>query len=230
MTRGELKKDIRSNLFDNKITFYQEEDLDDSIQDAYDDIACLSKCISKKVTKNFRVDSVYYTASELGITDYLGAWAIYNNSTKRWLRDDLSIRQFDHLREDWETWSGEPDYWTPATHDRFIIIPRIGGLFDSGAFYYNAFSSAFYIGAASNIKTFDLFYWATAPRLVNDLNTFLIANDMLSLLEYYATADMLEQAQEYKKAEGWWLQYYPGIESYRSRCERLAKRDLLLTI
>jgi hypothetical protein len=234
MTRAAIKTDIRSNLWDAGVTFYSQDDLNDSVQDAYDDIVILSKCIIRKVNRSFLDDVTYYdAATDLGISDYLGMTAIFNNRTKRWLDDNISLRQLDNIRSDWETWTGSPEMWVPVTTKKFAIIPKITGSgMGDGAFTRIAFSSAFFIGSSAGMvdNTFDLYYWALAPTLVNDNSTFLIAPDMNGLVEYYSTADLLEQAQEFVKAEGWWIQYYQGVEEYRERCANLAKSDLLLRV
>ena len=97
-TRGQIKNTVRVNLDDLGVTFFSEDDLNDSLQDAYDDIVCLSRCIVKRVEINWIENLSYYDfAGELGITDYLATVAIFNQVTNRWLRDDLTVRDFDRI-------------------------------------------------------------------------------------------------------------------------------------
>lgn len=210
MTRATLKDSVRSNLFDSGVTFYSDDDLNDSIQDAYDDVVVLTQCIIKKTTVSWISNKGYLDpVTDLAVTDYMAVTAIFNNNSNLWLRDDVSLRNFDALRIDWENWVGQPQMWAPVNNKYFAIAPKM--LVASG--------------------TFDLYYWATAPTLSGDSDTFLIATDMQILLEQYTTADMLEQAQEYVKAQSpWWADYYAGIIEYAERCKKLAKSDLLMRI
>lgn len=231
MTRGELKTTVRTNLADAAITFYSENDLDDSIQDAYDDIVAMSKCILKKVTSlTFEPYLSYYDFSEFGIADYMGTVAIFNNTTKRWLVDDCSLKDFDRMRRDWEKWTGQPQFWAPSDPERIAIVPKSTGTITSGAFSQIAFTDDYYISSITGTGTFDLYYWAIAPTLTSDSDTFLISSNMQVLLEYYVTGDLIEQATEYTKALGWWTKYYPTLEDYTERVSRINKSDLLLRV
>jgi hypothetical protein len=44
-TRGQLKADVQDNLSDLNLNFFSDDDLNQSFQDAYDDIAILTQCI-----------------------------------------------------------------------------------------------------------------------------------------------------------------------------------------
>lgn len=208
-TRLQIKNDIKDNLNDLSINFYSDSDIHDSIQDAYDDIAVLTQCIQKETTLNWISKTNYLRFNnDYAIQDYLGTTAIFNNVTKRWLRDDLSLKDFDKIRKDWENWEGSPQFWAPSDPLNVVVAPR----------YENATGS------------FNLHYWATAPTLSSDDDTFLIATDMEGLLVDYVTADLLEQAQEFTKAGGYWIAYYEAIISYADRVKRNCKSDLLLRI
>lgn len=230
MTRSQLKDDLRINLADVGITFFSEEDLEDSIQDAYDDIVSLTQCIQKNVTLSWIPNLVYYNFKSL-LADYLGTTAIFNTQTNMFLRDDLNLRNLDQLRRDWEMWVGAPQYWVSSDPDNIVIVPHYIGSFTNGAFFSGAFSSAFFInGATASVGTYKLFYWATAPVLSADSDSFLLAADFEDLLEFYVTGDMLEQAEEFTKASEYWDKYYNGVTAYKDRVKRVNKSDLLLRI
>jgi hypothetical protein len=231
MTRGQIKANLRVNLSDLGVTFYSDDDLNDSMQDAYDDIVILTQCISKNTTLYWQSNLSYYNFSELGVTDYLGCTALFNNVTNRWLRDDLNLRDFDRLRRDWETWTGTPQFWAPSDPKRIAIAAKYAASGSiSGAFNPAAFTNAFHTGTYATLGTFVLYYWATAPTLSSDSSTFLIASDMQTLLEYYVTADQLETAQEFSKANEYWEKYYIDIETYAERVKAINKSDLLLRV
>lgn len=230
-TRGDIKADVKINLDDTGVTFYTNDDLNNSLQDAYDDIACLTQCITKAVQLPWVSNLSYYNfADDFNITDYLGCTAIFNYVSNVWLRDDLTIRDFDRIRRDWELWIGTPQFWAPSDPKRIAIAAKYTGG-SNGAFFAGAFSNAFFLGQPSpSLGTFKLIYWAQAPVLVDDNSTFLIASDMQNLLEFYSTADRLEDAQEYVKANEYWEKYYNGIQQYKERVHKLNKSDLLLRV
>lgn len=209
-TRLQIKTTVRVNLDDAGVTFYSDDDLTESIQDAYDDVVANSQCVTKVADNlNWIANLSYYNPIvNLSITDYMAVVAIFNYSTNRWLRDDLVLRDFDRLRRDWENWVGTPQFWTPSDPLHFAIAPKYS---DAGG-------------------TFKIVYWATAPTLADDTGTFLLASDVNNLIEFYTTADMLEQAQEYSKATEYWDKYYESLVEYSDRVKRNNKTDLLMRV
>jgi hypothetical protein len=229
-TRGQIKVTVRANLNDNGVTFWSETDLNDSFQDAYDDIVCLSQCICKSVTLTWQGQLSYLNfITDYGIDDYLAVVAIFNYSTNLWLRDDLNLRDLDRLRRDWECWIGTPQFWCTSDPLHIAVAPKYGVQVAPESFVPFAFSNAFNIGP-NPPGTFKLVYWAQAPVLTTDLNTLYTASDVQNLFEFYVTADMLEQAQEFNKASEYWEKYYSSLEEYSERVKVNSKSDLLLRI
>jgi len=230
-TRSQIKTIIRENLDEVNAAFYTDTDLNDSIQDAYDDIICLSQCIVKSVTLTW-IDHLSYInfSRDYGIADYLATVAIFNARTNRWLRDDLTLRDFDKIRRDWEIWTGTPQFWAPSDPDHIAIAPKFNSTIVGGAFHGGAFSDAFFISTGGTTATFRLVYWAQAPVLHADNDIFLIASDVQDMLEYYVTADMLEQQNEFTKSQEYWTKYYETLIDYSDRVKRINKSDLLLRI
>lgn len=208
-TRGQIKTNIRVNLDDNAVTFYTDTDLNDSIQDAYDDICSLSQCIVKNTTLTWIANLSYINfITDYSITDYLATTAIFNNLTNRWLRDDLNLRDLDRLRRDWENWTGTPQFWAPSDVNHIVIAPKY----------------------TTSSGTFKLVYWASAPTLTSDNDTLLTASDVQDMFEHYCTADLLEQAQEYTKANEYWTKYYESLAEYSERTKKMNKSDLLFRV
>jgi hypothetical protein len=228
-TRGQIKTDIADNLTDLSINFYSDDDLNQSIQDAYDDIAILTQCVQKNVTLNWQGNLSYYNFKNL-VSDYLGTIAIFNNVTNLWLFDHLSLRDFDRLRRDWEKWNGAPQFWAPSDPQRIAIAPKYAAVAPNGAFDPLSFSAAFYIGTVVNLGSFVLYYYAIAPTLTSDTDVFLIDDDKDQMVTQYVTGDLLEQAQEFQKAAEWMSQYYDNIQDYAVRVKARCKSDLLLRI
>lgn len=204
---SDIKTNIRANLDDVGITYFSVSDVDEATQDAYDDIALLTQNIVKKVTVNFQSDLNYYDFLALGVTDFMQATAIFSNSTNLWLKDDRAVRDFDGDRPDWENAYGNPVWWAPLA---------------KGSQY-----TCLYPKQQTASGNMDLYYWAKAPVVVNS-DTPLIAIDYANLVEYYATAALLEQAEEFTKAAASWKLYYDNIVEYGERTKNLALSDLLM--
>lgn len=232
-TRGQVKAEVQTNLIELNLNFYSDDDLNQSIQDAYDDIAILTQCIQKQVTLPWISNLSYYNFANL-VSDYLGTIAIFNNVSNLWLRDDLSLKDFDRIRRDWETWIGTPMFWAPSDPQNIGVCPKyLNANITYGAFDFNSFNNnAFFINNSvqANLGSFILYYWALAPALVSDTDTFLIASDKDSTIMRYATADLLEQAQEFNKAQTVWKFYFLDIDDYADRVKRNNKSDLLLRL
>ena len=233
-TRGQVKAEIQNNLIELNFNFYSDDDLNASVQDAYDDIVILTQCIQKRIVLPWISNLSYYKYTERGVADYLGTIAIFNNVTNQWLRDDLSLKDFDRIRRDWEVWIGTPLFWAPSDPDNIAICPKylnssiVYGAFDAGSFDNGSYfvNNAYLAG----LGDYELFYWALAPKLVSDNDTFLIASDKTTALTQYATADLLEQAQEFNKAQTFWNPYALNVDDYADRVKRNCKSDLLLRI
>lgn len=194
------------NLNDAGAISYTTTDMDDSFQDGYDDIACLSQCIIKKTTLNWSANLSYYDFPLL-VADYMACVAIFNNVNNQWLDDNLTLRDFDSMRIDWELATGTPRNWAALNHKYTAFFPKY----------------------VSSSGTFDLYYWATAPTIVN-VETPLISSDCQNLLTDYSTADLLEQFEEYTKAGPFWASYLDTLIMFKERVANLIKSDLLIKL
>lgn len=206
MTRGTVKTNVKVNLGNS--VFYGETDLNDSLQDAYDDVIINTQVRITSVTKPWVSDLSYYIWPDQGITDLLAPIAVFNVNTNLFLEDGFSVRDFDKFRLDWEQWNGEPYMWAPVAFDRIAIAPK--QLVASG--------------------TYKLFYWQVAETLTDDSDVLSLHKDAARLLEYYSTADLLEQAEEFTKAGKYWETYFARVREYADRAKQVAKRDLMLRL
>lgn len=204
MLAGEIKDNVRSNLDDSGVTFYSEEDIAESVQDAYDDVAFQTQCIVKRVSLDFPLKP--YINFREHVVDFMSTIAIYNGNTNRWLLDCFTLREFDKMRDDWELWTGTPNYRASASFELEVILP-----------YYSS----------APTEQMTLVYAASAPTITSNDDEILIAVDFKDLLEQYAMADLLEQAEEFSKALEFWNLYIQGVEDYKDRVKRLARRDLI---
>ncbi len=206
-TFAEIKAAVRANLDDSGVTFYSEADLIESMEDAYAEVLFQTRCLIKSVTLDF-IAGCYYDFKLLGVEDFMCVIAIFNNNTNRWLTDDVTVRDLDSYRTDWEICEAQPTLWCPLNIELNVIWPYL----------------------STPTGNFTLYYAAKAPDITDDTVTPSIASDAQCLLEYYVTGDMLEQAEEYVKASGFFEQYNETLDEYYDRVKLLAKRDLLLKI
>lgn len=202
---SEIKTKIRTNLNDLGVVFYSTDDLQDSIQDAVDDIAAQSGCIVKNITLDWEAYLSYYDFAARGVPDFIATLGIFNNVNNRWLFDDLTIDQLNLMDDSWEISSGTPENWIATNFRYTAVFPRY----------------------STNAGTFTLYYLAAAPVAL-DTSVPLVALDAEALIENYSTADLLEQGEEFTKASIYWNDYMTGIEEYKERSNNNAKRDLLL--
>lgn len=208
MNRATIRSNIRANLADNSTLTFSDLDINTSIQEAYNLVAAQCYNIIKSITLDWLDGKIYYDFESLGVTDYLGTIGIFNLNTNFWLRDDLSLRDYDRLRRDWEMWVGQPMFWTPHSRQYIAVAPKL----------------------AAATGQYTLWYWAKAPIMSSDADVPLIASDMQTLLEHFGTADLLDSIEETTKAGTFWTKYYNNQPSYAERCLKLAKADLLLRI
>lgn len=213
-TRANLRSKIRENLADVGVTFYTDAEINDSIQDCYNEIAAKCRCFPKKSSGfTHLIETNYYDFRGLGITDFMGTIAIFNNNTNFYLRDDISLRDLDKIRRDWELWKGEPQFWVPHSLKYTVLVPQITTDLGRG------------ITLPGN---FDLYYWASAPTLGSDGASTLIADDADSIFEVWCLWDLLMSAKEPTKAKIALAQAKSQMEKYKARCANMAKYDLLL--
>lgn len=208
MTRGTVKEKVLKNLNDAGATYYTGADLEDSIQDAYDDIIALSLCNFASITLSWPANSTYFFLESLGATDYISTVAVYNHNTKRFLDDSVNLRQFDGIRDDWEIWNGQPEFWAPHTFESIVIVPRL----------------------ASAVGQYTLYYIKRAPVMTQDTDAFIFSKFAEDLVEKYVTADLLEQAEEFVKAGLFWTPYFEGVLAFKRECQNLARTDLILHV
>jgi hypothetical protein len=208
MTRAQLKTVLKTNLAEASISngYYDDNELNEVIQDVYSYIVATSLCYVKRQNGlSWQNSTNYYDFVTLGVTDYIATIGIFNNVSNMWLRDDLPLKGLDNIRIDWELWVGNPQYWFPHSLQYNVVAPR----FDTAT------------------GTYDLLYYAKAPTLTSNSDTFVIAEDKQDLLEYRCTAQLLETANEESKAGVWNSLFDDEMESYIERTRSLAKSDLM---
>lgn len=196
MTRDELAATVAVNLNDGS-AFYTPDDLNSSIQDAYDEIVSLTACYPKATTISVAANTTYYDLLTL-IPDFCALRAIYNARVRRWLVPKTPL-WLDSQRLDWEIQLGEPEFFAVYNHRYVGIYPRVSSA--SGEFW--------------------IFYYAQANTLAGSDTPTLPSISGEQAIEHYTTADLFEQAEEWVKAQ----EYYQGYLESLGEVERF--RDTL---
>ncbi len=201
-TRLQIANKIRENL-DDQFGYYSVEDINNSLQDGYDEVAAESGCIEKGVAINFETNKVYYDLREL-IPDFISLVGIWNRRVKRWMIP-VSDRELDKLRENWETAHGEPYLFWPINYRYIAIFPAISGAGDA------------------SINKMYIMYKAAADQLIDTTEPQIPINVQDDILTHYGSMDMFEQAEEWTKAQKHLGHYMDKIEELDSI---IRKRDV----
>lgn len=189
-----LATEVRNNLSDQGVTFYTQTDILDSLQDSCNQLVVRSGLIEKTVDINLQANVGYYDLSVL-ISDFYCVTQIYNNASRQFLSPQI-IPDYDAVRDDWETWTGSPRFFTPVDYRRIVVVPQPSTTSGSIKIYYKAISPTLTL--------------ATDLPFPSDINK--VPTD-------YATADLLEQAREYSKASLTWRAANEGLGSAIKRTQ-----------
>lgn len=186
-----IKARIIRNLNDAGIVYYRNQDYTDSIQDAYDEIAARTGCIEKVATVPFVNNVTYYDFGTL-ISDYLAIKGIFSGRIKRWLIPTFS-NELDTFRIDWECTINEPNYYFPVNFRWIAIFPKPAAI--------SSVDNNMYVWYAAQADTLSL---TSIPQL---------PPDSIISLEFYVTADLLDQSEEFAKADIFWALYEREVDA-----------------
>ncbi len=208
MTFAEIITNIRINLADEDAIKHSVDEVRDSVQDAYDDIVFQTACIVKKTTLSWLAQTPYLDfIADFSVADWMATTAIFDNNSRSFLDDSLSLRDLNVKRDRWELDFGTPTNWMPSDPKRTVIWPS----------------------PSAAVGTFELYYWAAAPTIDFDdtESSPLIVTDMQELVELYATADLLDSIEHFTDSKNYWASYFKGVNDYFLRSKDLAKSDIL---
>lgn len=198
ITRGELKTQI-ANYFENSPYYQGEPDLNNSIQDGYDELIAYAGLRPTKGTFPITNGKTYYDLKTL-LPDFVAVIALFNPVTKRWL-SPTSLTKLERYGQSWETVSGSP-YFFVSVSWRYIAIhpkPVVDG-------YGNMI----------------IYYMAQAPLLVDDGTVIDSTDEGVSVIEQYVRTDLLEMGQEWSKAGNQFISYLDDLEQYRKKMQQRA--------
>jgi hypothetical protein len=195
MTRGEVKARVRANLDDNAVTFYTATDIDDSLADAYYWSSIFANSIEKTKNISFQQSCPYYNL-QLIIPDHFAVTGVYDLARSRFLpyKSRQELTSLNHL---YETWAGPPEYFFVHSQNYLFIGPQplnVASLVQTGE---------------ANLK---IFYRAFDDNISDDFHhQYRIPVQADDCIEFYATADLLEQAQEWSKAQFYWDKFHQQL-------------------
>lgn len=187
----DIKGRVRTNLDDAGVTFYTDVDITDSIQETYNEVVILTESMECMREISFQDSLVYYDLSAL-IPDYFRPLAIYNKNNKRWL-DFKDISYVQQIRHDWELAQGQPEIFMLMDFRYIALFPRLE--------------------TASG--SMEIFYKAKA-NVLRDTSVPVLPDGNTIVLEEGATADLLEQKEEFTKAGMYFSNYMDKIYKIRT--------------
>jgi len=195
MTRSEVKTRVRANLDDLAVTFFTATDIEDSLFDAYYWASVFANTIEKTKNISFQKDCPYYHLQTI-IPDHFAVTGVYDVIRERFLRYKSRI-ELVFLRSNYEVWPGPPEYFFIHSQNYLFIGPQ----------QINVPSVA-----QSSQVDLKIFYRAFDDvATASDNGVFRIPIQGEDCIEFYATADLLEQAQEWTKAQFYWDKFHSQL-------------------
>ena len=189
----QISGNVSRNLDDLGANFYDPIlDIQPSIQDGYNLIVGLTETIEKYTSTalNFISEKVYYDFSTL-IPDYLRIFGIFNNNTNRWMYPTTLLELYSY-RDNWELAAGDPYLFLPIDYKTVAMFPNM----------------------PTATGTFTVLYKAKADTLTSN-SVPQLPQENQNVLEWYATDDLLDQAQEWYKALDYANMVDKGIDDIR---------------
>lgn len=177
MTRDEIAGRVYRNLEDEDALHFTSDDINDAIQDGYDELALETLCVEKIANVNWVANQVYYNFSSL-ISDFYNVFAIWNKRNNKWI-GGVTWRELRESTFKWSTMLGETFLWAPFGYSH-IGIYRTPTVDDS-------------------TNPMVVMYSAQAETLIGS-DTPSFPPDLHDTLVEYATGDLLNQDLEYTKS------------------------------
>lgn len=201
MLQSEVASRVRSNLDDTGATFFTDNNIDESIQDGYDSTINLLLPLTDVQSINFTSNLIYYNLYN-AVLNYLHVLAIYNNNTDRWL-DFRTIKWLEDRRNDWELTEGQPEVFTLVDYKYIALWPTLS--------------------TASG--SMDIFYKKKGNQLIST-DSIDILDIEPDLVEWYSTADCLEQIEEFEKAKNYFQFFTGSVRTGQKLIQGRAGKDL----
>ena len=184
--RAQVRNAVLKNLDSEGLRHFKAENVNDAIQDGYHEVAALVLPFDSMAEVNVLGKTPYYDFYSL-INNYIGTFAIYGSAIDNWLDFD-SVKGFDQTSDRWECETGNPRNFA-VINFRYIAINPVP-VSDEGKITV---------------------YYHTLPSDLDDSVNLEFEEIEPDTLENYATADLLEQSEEFGKAQRYREDYMKAI-------------------
>jgi len=209
-TIADIFGEIQNNLYDLKLRWFTTDDINNSLQDSYNKIVALLGPIEHSTFIPI-ISEPYYDLRQ--IPDFMYVVGIYNPFTNLWLQGG----SYREMKATFQTFLqiGQPRFMNIMDFNRILMWPYLPNA--TGVLY--------------------VLYKASAPPISPSHTPILPYGTGARLLEYFTTADLLEQSREFKKAQTWLSRAFdPGAagksiyQQCKNEIQELARmdRDLVL--
>lgn len=140
MTKADIRAEVRTRLNDQTTNFYSDADIDEAIDEAYEDMADASEFYER--FSNFTATTLrsYFDLSEVLPDTFLSPRQMFNPTANVWL-DPANWRFLDQQRRQWELATGIPRHMMLFGNWWLGIYPKSTADQDL-RFYYTAIPPA----------------------------------------------------------------------------------------
>ena len=208
MTLSEFRTDIRRRLGETATVFYSDDDIDDAIDEAYEEMADATEFYERQAQIQAIAGHTYYNLLNILPDTFLSPRRIYDSTTSRWLTP-TDPRELDyHGYRQWERVSGPPQKYLMRGNWWLGVFPRPATDLPIERLSYTAIPSA--MSATTDEPAF--------PR------------EYHPGISEFALSDLFSQARETVKALDKWadyLEYEIALKSYVEGRANLAGAHVL---
>lgn len=191
VTIGEVFSNVQTDLFEANLRWFTEDNIYAAIQEAYNKVYAILTP-RQKTTFIPQISTPYYNFA-VQIPDFMYVKGIYNPSTLLWLEG----MNYKLMKSTYQTYLaiGNPQYYNIMDLRRVLIWPFMPQAAGVLFIVYDTVAPTIYIPplVPGNPGMYDPDHVVILPNSV-----------AMQLLEYFAVADLMEQAREFKKAQTWW--------------------------
>ena len=195
MNLGELKTEVfrRLNESASSPVFWSVADVERAINDGQEELADATEFYERHTRIDLLSHRTYYDLRHICEDTFIAPRRVYNNEISKWL-DPSHVRDFDAIRQRWETNTGQPMKWFMRGTWWLGLYPQPDADFGSIRFYYAAIP----------------------PELVEDEDAPQFPDEYHEALIEYAIYDLEAQDAETDQA----LVHYANYLGFEQRLKR----------
>ena len=122
MKRSDLRLRIADACEDTSMVFFEEAEINASIDEAMEVIAERTKCVRRTAFVSIREGANFYFLHSIA-SDIMYPYRLWNEHRNQRL-EPTSMPELDGFNRTWLDTSGDPDRWFPVSWDYFGIYPH----------------------------------------------------------------------------------------------------------